>query len=72
MESVFLDCTNEGDFLIYYMKAESIERAKEVVKKSVHSIDNYHQKFKMDTWESRNKLELLVDLDRILEARKDG
>ncbi len=72
VESVFLDCTNEGDFLIYYMKAESIERAKEVVKKSVHSIDNYHQKFKRDTWESRNKLELLVDLDRILEARKDG
>ena len=65
VESVFLDSGEEGDFLIYYMKAESLEKAKEAGRKSTHEIDAYHQQFQRDTFESGKKLELLVDLDRI-------
>ena len=67
VESAFLDSTAEGDFLIYYMKAESFEKATAVVKQSVHAIDAYHREFKQATTESDTKLELLVDLDRIVE-----
>ncbi len=63
LETVFLDQTSEGDFLIYVMKAENFEKAKETFVKSVHTIDEYHQKFKEETWEDGQKLELLIDLE---------
>lgn len=67
VESAFLDSTSEGDFLMYYMKAESFEQAAAVVKQSMHAIDAYHQAFKQETTESDTQLELLMDLDRIIE-----
>jgi len=69
LETVFLDQTGEGDFLIYLMKAESFEKAKEAVKHSVHAIDEYHQNFKRECWTDGKRLELLVDLDRISEIK---
>lgn len=67
VESVFLDSTPEGDFLIYYMKAESFEQAKSAVEKSVHAIDEYHHQFMRETCTEFTRLELLLDLDRIAE-----
>jgi hypothetical protein len=69
LEAVFLDQTAEGDFLIYVMKAESFERAKEAVQKSVHPIDEYHQNFKRECWTGGKPLEMLLDLDRIGEIQ---
>ena len=45
VESVFLERTPEGDFLIYYGKAESFANARDAVQRSQHSIDAYHRKF---------------------------
>ncbi|HEY0461712.1 MAG TPA: DUF6176 family protein [Pyrinomonadaceae bacterium] len=69
LETVFLDRTDEGDFLIYLIKAESFERAKETVKNSVHAIDEYHQNFKRECWEDGKRLETLIDLDRTGEIQ---
>ena len=63
IESVFFMQNSDGDFLVYYMRAKDFEHAKQVVEKSVHSIDAYHQKFKKDTWESGKPLETLIDLN---------
>jgi hypothetical protein len=63
VESVFLEQTASGDFLIYYMKAQSIERASEVARRSPHTVDAYHDQFKRDTWESQTPLELLIDFE---------
>ena len=49
------------------MKAENFEKAHEIMEKSVHEIDKFHQTFKKQTWEDGKKLELLIDLDRISE-----
>ena len=68
VESVFLERTEQGDFLIGFMKAESFDQAAEAVSKTVHAIDEYHRKFKQEAWGERTELELLVDLDRILEV----
>jgi hypothetical protein len=65
VESAFLDSTDEGDFLIYYMKAESLERAREVGRKSAHAVDEYYHQFQRETFESGKQLELLIDFDRI-------
>ena len=62
IESVFLEKTPEADYLIYYMKLESLEKAGEVVSKSKHAIDAYHKQFKIDCWEKGESLQLLVDL----------
>ena len=63
LECAFLDSTADGDYLIYIMKAESFEKAKQAAENSTHSIDEYHLKFKQETWEDGKKLETLVDLE---------
>ncbi len=68
-ETVFLDQTEEGDFLIYLMKAESFARARQAVQKSAHSIDEFHRNFKRETWAGGKQLELLIDLDRFPEIK---
>jgi hypothetical protein len=65
LEAAFLDRTAEGDFLIYIMKAESFDKARQAAVKSLHEIDAYHKAFKRDTWGTRTELELLLDLDRM-------
>jgi hypothetical protein len=66
VESVFLD-TDDGDCdcLIYYMKALDLEEARNVVRRSQHAIDAFHQQFKQETWESRTSLELLIDFENL-------
>lgn len=63
LETVFLDQTSEGDFLIYVMKARSFDKANAAAQKSVHAIDEFHQNFKRETWEDGKKLETLIDLE---------
>jgi Family of unknown function (DUF6176) len=65
IESVFLDQNSEGDFLIYYMKAENFAEAKKAVAKSIHKIDEYHRQFKEDCWLDGKKLETLIDLENL-------
>lgn len=69
LETVFLDQTNEGDFLFYLIKVENFEKAKKAVQKSIHKIDEYHQNFKRETWEDGKKLEMLIDLDRLPQIK---
>lgn len=64
VESVFLDSSAQGDFLVYYMRAESVEKAANAAAASVASIDEFHRQFKREVWVEVRKLELLVDLDR--------
>ena len=67
VESAFLDQTSEGDFLIYYMKARSLEEARQVAKRSQHQIDAFHDEFKRDTWDSQEPLELLIDFENLAQ-----
>lgn len=61
IESVFLD----GDTLVYYMRADSVERAREVYSRSKHAIDAYHQRFKDETFDEQTALELLIDFENL-------
>jgi uncharacterized protein DUF6176 len=63
IESVFLDETGDGDYLVYYMKARSLADARAVAQRSTHAIDAYHQRFKHDTWEATTPLETLIDFE---------
>ncbi len=67
IESVFLDSSEQGDFLIYYMKAESFEKARIVAEQSTHAIDAYHSAFKKATFESGQLLRPLIDYERLSE-----
>jgi len=67
VESVFLDQTSDGDFLIYYIKARNLEDASQTARQSEHDIDAYHGHFKRDTWESQKELELLIDFENFTE-----
>jgi hypothetical protein len=62
IESWFHLSLGGKDYLLCYMRAESIKKAHEVVQSSPHAIDAYHQQFKKDTWAVSKSLRLLVDL----------
>lgn len=67
IESVFLERTDEGDFLLYYIKAESLEKMRAVAEASTYAIDAYHNAFKEAAFESRQSLRPLVDFERFSE-----
>ena len=64
IETVFLESTAEGDFLVYYMRATSLDQAKLVAAQSMAAIDQYHKAFKRESWAEVVKLELLLDLEQ--------
>jgi hypothetical protein len=68
IEAVFLDSTDDGDYLIAIMKAESFEKSAEAARNSTHAIDEYHSRVMREVRDEKVELELLVDLDRISEV----
>lgn len=64
VESVFLDSTPDGDFLVYYMRVDDTETDRQAVATSTHAIDAYHRNFMREVIESSRHLELLVDFER--------
>jgi len=62
IESYFLDPRPEGDYLIGYMRATSLDEAGQIAARSDHDIDRYHQQVKVSSWTEVTRLEPLVDL----------
>ncbi|WP_458208462.1 DUF6176 family protein [Haladaptatus sp. NG-SE-30] len=64
-ESAFIERTDEGDFLVYYMESEDAQRAHEAFENSTHEIDREHKEVMEETLEDgRNvgEYELLYHL----------
>jgi hypothetical protein len=61
VESVFL----EGQTLIYFLTADSVDEAREVYARSTHAIDAYHQRFKDETFAEQTQVELLIDFENL-------
>jgi hypothetical protein len=62
LESWFHLPLDGKDYLLSYMRAESLQKAQKVVTQSEHAIDAYHQTFKQETWLRGTRARLLVDL----------
>jgi hypothetical protein len=67
IESAFLDSTEAGDFLVYYLRADDLDRCNEAARTSTRPIDKYHQDAMKAVTESRQELEMLIDFDRSRE-----
>ena len=67
VESVFLDKQDNDYYLIYYMKARSLQHARDVAAQSSLAIDKYHKQCLKAFCEDRRHLELLMDFYRISE-----
>jgi len=67
VESAFLDSSEAGDFLVYYMRTDDEEQSRKAVQSSTHAIDAYHREFMNAVVAERSALELLVDFDRSRE-----
>jgi uncharacterized protein DUF6176 len=61
IESVFL----EDETLVYFLKADSVDQARDVYARSTHAIDAYHQRFKDETFAEQIELELLIDFENL-------
>ena len=64
VESVFLEQIGGESYLIYYMKAESFEKSRNVSKNSTLAIDQYHKECKTKYLKEKKVLELLMDFSR--------
>lgn len=65
LETWFSLSLESDDYLICYMRAESLASAQAVSASSSHPIDEIHQQFKVDTWVrgAGAVATLLLDLD---------
>ncbi|SEW03190.1 DUF6176 family protein [Halobacterium jilantaiense] len=50
-ETAFVEHTDDGDFLVYYMKADDIDAVYEALEDSSHDIDEDHERVLMDVLE---------------------
>lgn len=64
IESWFSFAIEGENYLLCYVRSESLERAKQVYEQSPHAIDEYHQNFKDEVFlrDQINDARLLVDL----------
>lgn len=65
VESAFLDKQGDDFYLIYYLKAENINKAYEVFENSTSPIDMYFKKCWKKYCKGRIVLEELLDLERL-------
>lgn len=50
IESWFSLSLQGKDYLLCYMRADSLHRSQQIAADSVNPVDAYHQQFKIDTW----------------------
>ena len=64
IESWFSISLNGTEYLLCYMRAESIHAAQEVATQSESAVDRYHREFKENAWVMGSRVHgrLLVDL----------
>ena len=62
VESWFSLSLGGKEYLLAYMRSESMEASAAVARRSAAPIDAYHRKFKEDTWLRGTDARLLVDL----------
>ena len=64
VESAFLERAADGDFLVYYVRARSLEEAGRVGAMLDLPLQAYHREFKARAWGERTELRCLVDFER--------
>lgn len=65
VESAIHDRRQDGDYIIYYMKAANTSKAYEMFECSILAIDSYYKKNWRDLFSGREEMEVLFDVDRI-------
>ncbi|RZI53672.1 MAG: hypothetical protein EOP12_05650 [Pseudomonas sp.] len=70
IESVFLEETESGASLIYYLRSADPVRAREVSRSSTDPIDLYHQKVMKEISAGWTRLECLLDVGTADEPQK--
>ena len=67
-ETAFIEHTDEGDFLIYYMNADDIQQVYDAYEESSHAIDEEHEQVMLDVLENG---ENVGDYDLLYHLRSD-
>lgn len=62
IESAFIEQCNEGDFLIYYLHAHDLRKAREISAASMHPLDKFHKQVMSEITESAVVLENVLDI----------
>lgn len=63
IESAFIEQASEGDFLIYYLRAHDLKKAREVSAASTHPIDIFHRKVMSEIGDGGSELEKVLDIE---------
>jgi len=67
VESLFLDEQEEGDYLLFYLKAKSLQQANDFLTNEQHPLNDLSRNFMRECWEMEQieELEMVLDLDTI-------
>ena len=70
VETLFLDEQADGDYLIFYLKAESLQQANDFLTKESHALNDLSKAFMQECWDLPNAkaLEMILDVHRIKEV----
>lgn len=66
IESAFLEQSETGNFLVYYLRAANIKKALDTAKASQHPVDIFHRKVMSEITANINRLECLIDFTTTL------
>jgi hypothetical protein len=64
LESLFLERTEEADYLVFYTRAENLARLGETFERSTLPLDLETKQIIRETWGEVTQLEPIVDLER--------
>jgi len=72
IENFFLATIESKDYLIGYMRAKSMEKARDVVKTSLSEIDAYHKQFQQDCWVKGIRTQSMLELNRLIDEDENA
>lgn len=61
LESVFLEVSSDGEYLIYYLRSPDLKKTHEVAQASQHPIDIFHREVMKKVCGELTELECLLD-----------
>lgn len=71
VESMFLERAVDADYLIFYTRAESLQKANQILMQSTNPVDTGALEMMQKAWESAVPLQKLFDVDRIATVQND-
>jgi hypothetical protein len=70
IEAAFLESTDDGDFMYYFVRTENLKRAQEIFIASTNRHDSFHKEFMREVVQSSVRLDGLIEVSQVSTANR--